>query len=154
MQYVQFWSPHLQRDIIKIEKVQWKVSKTITAIINHSYSQWLKNLNFISLEQRRLRGQLIEVFKCQWRFNNATARGLFDRDLNDRTRNNGEKLIVKLFNTSIAKHFYPIKITTWNDIVSSLQSDIVSSRTMNTFKNCLVLAYLQSMNIPTKGFMS
>ena len=131
---VQFWSPHLQRDIIKTEKIQRKASKIIPEIINHSYSQRLKDLNLISFEQRRLRGQLIEVFKYIGWFNNATARGLFDRDFNDRTRNNGEKFIVKRFNTSLAQHFDPIKITTtWN----ALPSDIVSSRKVNTFKNRL-----------------
>ena len=66
---LQFWSPHLQRDIIKIEKVQRKASKMIPEITNHSYSQRLKDLNLISLQQRRLRGQLIEVFKYLLRFN-------------------------------------------------------------------------------------
>ena len=67
-------------------------------------------------------------------FNNATARLLFDLEFNDRTRNNGEKTIVKFFNTSIVQHFYPIKITTnWD----ALPCDTVSSRTVNTFKNCL-----------------
>ena len=95
---VQFWYPHLQRGIIKIEKIQQKASKMIPEIRNHSYSQWLNDLNHINLEQRRLSGQFIEVFKYLRRFNNATARGVFDRDFNDRTRNNGEKLIVKRFN--------------------------------------------------------
>ena len=131
---VQFWSLHLQRDIIKIEEIQRKTSKMIPEIRNHSYNQRLKDPNLISLEQRRLRGQLIKVFMYLRRFNNATARGLFDRDFNDRTRNNEEKLIVKRFNTSIAQHFYPVKITTtWN----AVPSDIVSSRTVNTFKNRL-----------------
>ena len=67
-------------------------------------------------------------------FTTASARGLFDYDLNDRTRNNGAKLIVKHFNTSVAQHFYQIKITTtWN----ALQSKVVSSRTVNSFKNSL-----------------
>ena len=60
---VQFWSPHLQRDIIKTEKVQRKASKMIPEIRNNSNSQRLKDLNLISFEQRRVRGQLIEVFK-------------------------------------------------------------------------------------------
>ena len=47
---VQFWS-HLQRDIIKIEKIQRKASKMIPEIRHHSYSQWLKDLNLISLEK-------------------------------------------------------------------------------------------------------
>ena len=49
----------------------------------------------------------------------------------NRTRNNGAKLIVKHFNTSVAQHFYPIKITTWN----ALQNEVVSRRTVNSFKH-------------------
>ena len=57
-------------------------------------------------------------------FSTASARGLFDYDLNDRTRNNGAKLIVKYFNTSVAQHLYKIKITTWN----ALPNEVVSSK--------------------------
>ena len=74
------------------------------------------------------------MFKCLNEFTTASARGLFDYDLNDSTRNNGAILIVKHFNTSVAHHFYPIKITTnWN----ALPSEVVSSRTLNSFKNSL-----------------
>ena len=49
----------------------------------------------------------------------------FDYDLNDRTRDSRAKLIVKYFNTSVAQHFYAIKITaTWNalpNVVVSLK---------------------------------
>ena len=49
-------------------------------------------------------------------------------------RNNGAKLIVKHFNTSVDQHFHPIKITpTWN----ALPSEVASSRTVNSFKNSL-----------------
>ena len=77
----------------------------ISEIRNCSYHQRIQELDIISLVQRRLRGQLIEVFKCQNRLTTASSRGLFDYDLNDRTRNNGAKLIVKHFNTSVAQHF-------------------------------------------------
>ena len=44
------------------------------------------------------------------------------------------KLIVKHFNTSVAQHFYLNKITTtWN----ALPSEVVSSRTVNSFQNSL-----------------
>ena len=130
---VQFWSPNLRKDIDKIEKIQRRATKMISEIRNHSSNQRIQDLDLISLVQRRLRGQLIiKVFKYQNRFTTASARGLFDYDHNDRTRNNGVKLIVKHFNTSVAQHFYPIKITTtWN----ALPSEVVSSRTMNSFKN-------------------
>ena len=131
---VQFWSPNLRRCIDKIEKIQRRTTKMIPEIRNHIYHRRIQDLDLISLVQRRLRGQLIEVCKYLTEFTTACARGLFDYDLNDRTRNNGAKLIVKHFNTSVAQHFFPIKITTtWN----ALPSEVVSSRTVNSFKNSL-----------------
>ena len=74
------------------------------------------------------------MFKYLNRFNNVSPIGLFDYDFNDRTRNNGNKLIEKRFNTSVAEHFFLINITTiWN----SLPYNVVNSRTVNTFKNHL-----------------
>ena len=103
-------------------------------IRNHSYHQRIKDLDLISLVQRRLLGQLIEVFKYLNRFTTASARGLFDYDLNHKTRNTEAKLIVKHFNTSVAHHFYPIKIPTSRN---ALPNEVVSSRKMNFFKNRL-----------------
>ena len=106
----------------------------IPEIRNHSYHQRIQDLDLISLVQRRLLGQLIEVFKYLNEFTAASTRGVFDYDVNDRTRNNGAKLIAKHFNASVAQHFYPIKITsTWN----ALPIEVVSSRTVNSFKNSL-----------------
>ena len=104
----------------------------IPEIRNHSYHQRIQELDLTSLVQRRLREHLIDVFKYLHRFTTASAVGLFDNDLNDRTRNNVEKLIVKHFNASVAQHFYPIIITTtWN----ALPNEVVFSRTVNSFKN-------------------
>jgi hypothetical protein len=106
----------------------------IPALRSKSYPQRLKDLQLISLERRRLRGQLIETFKYLKGFTKACPEGLFDRDYDERTRNNGQKLKVKRFNTTIAEHFYPIKITqTWNN----LPHDVVNSGSVNTFKNRL-----------------
>ena len=106
----------------------------IPEIRNHSYQQRLQDLEIISLVQRRLREQLIEVFEYLNRFNNVSPIGLFDYDFNDWTRNNGKKLIVKQFNTSEAQHYVPMNITTtWN----ALPYDVVNSWTVNTFKNRL-----------------
>ena len=50
------------------------------------------------------------------------------------TRNNGAKLIVKHFNTSVAQHFYPIKIRTTRN---ALPKEVVTRSTVNSFKNSL-----------------
>ena len=78
--------------------------------------------------------EVIEVFKSLDGFTTARASGLFEYDLNDRTRNNGGKLIVKLFNRSVAQKFYHFKsTTTWN----SLPHEVLSSRSVNSFRNSL-----------------
>ena len=67
-------------------------------------------------------------------YRTAIARGLFDYDLNGRSRNKTAKLIVKHFNTSIAQHYYQIKMTkTW----IPPPYDAVSSGTVDSFKNNL-----------------
>ena len=83
---VQLWFPHLRRDVHKMEKIQRRPTKMIPEIRNHCYHQRIQDLDLISLVQIRLRGQLIEVFKYLNRFTTASARGLFDYDLNDRKR--------------------------------------------------------------------
>ena len=75
---VQFWSPHLRRDIDKMEKIQRRATKIIPEIRNDSYQQRIQDLDLISLAQRRLRGQLIKVFKYLSEFTSASARGLLD----------------------------------------------------------------------------
>ena len=57
----------------------------IPEIRNHSYQQRLKDLEPISFMQRRLQGQLIEMFKYLNRFKNVSPIALFDYDFNDGT---------------------------------------------------------------------
>ena len=57
------WSPNLRKHIDLIEGVQRGFSRRIQGTDNMSYEQRLKYLNLPSLEFRRLRGDLIEVYK-------------------------------------------------------------------------------------------
>ena len=94
---VQFWSPNLRRDIDKIEKIQRRATKMIPEILNHSHHQRIQDLDLISLEQKRPRGQLIEVFKYLNPFISASTRGLFDYNLNDRDTKQWGKTYCKTF---------------------------------------------------------
>ncbi|KAF2343583.1 hypothetical protein FHG87_025661 [Trinorchestia longiramus] len=112
-----------------MEKIQRKATKMIPELRNLSYERRLQRL-----EQRRLRGQLIETFKYLNGLKNVTLEGLFERDGNVRTRNNGQKLLLRNFKTSQAMNFFPVKIAaTWNQ----LPENMVSAGTVNTFKNRL-----------------
>ena len=109
---VQFWSPHLRRDVNKMERIQHRATKVIPELRNKTYPQRLADLKLISLKRRRLRCQLIGTSKYLNGFTKVSPEGLFDRDYDQRNRNNGQKLRVKLFRSSVAEHFFPIKIPT------------------------------------------
>ena len=59
---VQFWSPCYRMDKFFLESVQRRMTKVIKGIRNFGYERRLKLLKLHSLERRRLRGDLIEVF--------------------------------------------------------------------------------------------
>ncbi|KAF2362355.1 hypothetical protein FHG87_006877 [Trinorchestia longiramus] len=100
-----------------MEKIQRKATKLIPELRNLSHERRLQRLELISLEQRRLRGQLIETFKYLNGLNNVTLEGLFERDGNVRIRNSDQKLLLRNFKTSQAMNFFPVKIAaTWNQL--------------------------------------
>ncbi|KAF2358872.1 hypothetical protein FHG87_010375 [Trinorchestia longiramus] len=84
---------NLRRDINKGEKIERKVTKVIPAFHNLSYERRLQQLELITLEQRRLRGQLIATYKYLNGYNDVSLEGLVGRDDNVRTRNNGHSTI-------------------------------------------------------------
>ena len=128
---MQFWSPSYRKDIETLERIQRRATKMIPALRCFPYKERLRKLRLHSLEVRRLRGQLIEVFKILNGFDNVNS-SLLIRDENPITRNNGFKLIGKRFQTDRAKHFFTNKIVRiWN----LLPASVVESLSINQFKN-------------------
>ena len=132
---VQFWSPYYRKDIDKLERVQRRITKMIPRLRNLSYEERLKELNLFSLSKRRMRGDLIEVFKIFKGFDNIRAEDYFAIDQTNLTRrHNSFKVIGKRFSSNKAKHFFFNRVVNvWN----SLPSDVVDSVTVETFKNRL-----------------
>ncbi|KAF2351594.1 hypothetical protein FHG87_017649 [Trinorchestia longiramus] len=92
---VQLTSPTLRRDINNIEQIQRKAKKMIPELHNFSYERRLQHLELVSLEQRRLRGQLIDTCNYRNGLSDVTLDELIERDGNMRTKNNGQKLILR-----------------------------------------------------------
>lgn len=59
----QVWAPHLKKDINAIENVQRRATKRIPGFRDLSYQERLKHLNLPTLGYRRLRGDMIEMYK-------------------------------------------------------------------------------------------
>ena len=74
---IQVWRPHLRKDIDNIEKVQRRITKMVFGLENLSYEERLKKLNLNTLETRRLRGDLIEMFEINKGFYNVDYNKFF-----------------------------------------------------------------------------
>ena len=74
---VQAWRPYLVKDIEFMEKVQKRVTRMLPDLKNMSYPERLKKLGLTILESRRLRGDLIEVFKILKSHNNVDRNMFF-----------------------------------------------------------------------------
>ena len=57
------WSPYLKKDILSIEKVQQRVTDMIPSVSALTHEQRLKRTGLMPLENRRLKADLLEVFK-------------------------------------------------------------------------------------------
>ena len=60
---VQAWSPYLRKDIDMLERVQKRATKLVKGLKDKPYSEHLIHTSLVSLEKRRVRGDLIQVFK-------------------------------------------------------------------------------------------
>ena len=89
---VQFWSPYYRKDIESLEAVQRRMTKMIQGLRNLPYRDRLKRLNLHSLERRRARGDMIEVYKWVKGINKGNIEQVIEISSQDRTRGNGYKL--------------------------------------------------------------
>eukprot|EP00061_Rhincodon_typus_P007834 g29921.t1 len=73
---VQFWSPCYRKDIIKLLKT---FTRMLLGMDGLSYKEMLDKLGLFSLEDRGLRGDLIEVYKIMMGVDQMNVRCLFLR---------------------------------------------------------------------------
>ena len=80
------WSPCYQKDKILIEKVQHRFTRMIPGFSKLPYSERLKRLGLWSLEERRNRADLIEVFKIVKGLSGVPLESMFDLSTNKHHR--------------------------------------------------------------------
>jgi len=77
---VPVWSPYLRKDIECLEKVQRRATKLVKGLQNKSYEERLRLLGITSLEKRRIRGDLIQVFRIMKGFDKVDRESFFELD--------------------------------------------------------------------------
>ena len=60
---IQAWSPHYIKDIEVLENVQKVATKLVPKLRKFSYSTRLRMLGITSQKEKRVRGDMIEVYK-------------------------------------------------------------------------------------------
>jgi len=128
------WSPFLKRQSIQIEKVQRRATKLLKECQNMSYSDRLNYLKLHSLKGRRMRGDLIQMFKICNHIDDVDAHSLFSFSQTDITRNSQGKVFIKHCNTNKRKFSFSFRVANhWN----SLLPNVKFARNTNSFKNLL-----------------
>ena len=128
LEYVQvIWTPHLKNYITILENVQRRAKKMV---------ERLKKLNLPSLIYRRVRGDMIDIFKHFYSHDNCTLPENF-RPGNRPSGKHDYRLVWKAPKDGVrqlqADFFYFRTIKTWNE----LPKEIVHAKSIDSFKNKL-----------------
>ena len=131
---VQVWSPYKRKYINLLEGVQRRATKSVPELRNLQYEERLKRLGLTTLEDRRIRGDMIETYKlltCKEDINPgkfftmAPIRG-------DPELTSNMKLYKKSFRLDVRKYSFSQRvIDKWN----TLEKDVVESVKTSGFKN-------------------
>ena len=132
----------MKRDIQLIERVQRRSTKLVPELKHLCYEDRLKALGLTTLEQRRKRGDLIEVFRILKGFEKVDHNQFFELNAEGILRGHTLKIKKNRSNTNLRQNFFTSRVVNeWN----SLPSSVVEADTINCFKNRLD-KYLNSKN--------
>ena len=129
---IQAWRPFKQKDIDSMEKVQRRATRMMGGLNGYSYEERLEIVNLLSLEMRRLRSDLIEVFKIMNGFEGLSVEEFFELSDVVRTRGHSKKIYKLRSRLDVRKYFFTQRIVEeWNN----LPPEVVESKTINEFKS-------------------
>ena len=127
---IQAWAPYYAKYIILLEKVQRRATKLVWGLKDLSYEERLERLKLFSLEERRLRGYLIQTFKLLTGKENVDYEILFNHS-STHLRCHSLKLSKSQCNKLCRRRFFSQRVI---DIWNLLSEFMISAPSTNTFK--------------------
>ena len=131
------WNPHSKRLIDLIENVQRRASKMIPGLSQLTYQQRLVALHLPTLQYRRYRGDMIEMFKLSHGYYDVAAMHDFiefgSNDTSEpRLRRHNYHVKKERFRKDVRKFAFKCRVTEqWNHLPRA----VVEATTLNNFKN-------------------
>ena len=139
------WNPMKKSYVNMIENVQRRATKRIPGMSELAYDERLKLLDMPTLEYRRYRGDMIELYKLfHDHYTIASSRQLIESLANDTTRQSQRNHRFTIYKDrcqkSVRRSFFKCRTTDqWNN----LPSYVVDAPSLNAFKNRLDLIWKQ-----------
>ena len=131
---VQAWSPTYEKDCWLLERVQKRATKMIQGLSCLPYEDRLERLGMFSLRFRRLRGDLIEVFKFTKEQHPGYLKDMFEINRVTRGRGHHYKLVMKQSRTRLRQSFFSRRaVGHWN----GLPEEVVAAESLVSFKTRL-----------------
>ena len=133
---IQAWSPWTQTDKDLLEKVQMRAVRMVSGLEGKTYEERLSECGLTTLEDRRMRGDMIEVFKILHGLEDVEKSTWFKMAMEGAsytTRNTGHPLNITKprCNLDLRKQFFSVRCCDpWN----KLPNYVKESTTLNNFK--------------------
>ena len=128
------WSPYKRKDIDEVENVQRRATRLIPSLRHLDYEQRLRKLKLPTLVYRRLRGDMIELYKIH--------KGLYDEEIvnfltpgiSNNTRGHVHRLYLKYARLNVRKNFFGIRcVSIWNNLPKA----VVNAPSVKSFEGRL-----------------
>ena len=121
-------SPWLLKDIEELERVQKRAVDMVIGLNGISYEEKLKQVELTSLSERRIRGDVIQVWKYIHSFSITTMNNPVIRVVKDellrKTRHTSKQLdlIKPSARLDVRKNFFAVRcVDRWNELPKSIQ---------------------------------
>jgi hypothetical protein len=128
------WYPLLKRQSAAIDRIQRRATKMVPGLKDMSYIDRLEALCLPTLKARRVRGDLIQVYKILNNIDELDTNKFFELNKIGITRNSEYKFFIKQSRTNLRKHTFSNRVAPiWN----KLPQKIKQANSLNSFKNLI-----------------